>query len=85
MSFLVGKPNRRFPTSLSEFFLGGKIFFMKIWEAIKTCFKRDSSKKEERSPYYSEEVSKVPKDKMMERIAHVVKSAEEEQEKKGRR
>lgn len=67
--------------------MGGekKRFLMKIWEAIKTCFKRDSSKKEERYPYYSEEVSKVPKEKMMERIAHVVKSAEEEQEKKGSR
>lgn len=57
---------------------------MKIWEGIKACFKRNSSKKEERSPYSNEKVSKVPKDKMMERIAHVVKGAKEEQEKKGR-
>lgn len=55
---------------------------MIIWESIKACFKWGSSKKEERSPYSNEKVSKVPKEKMIERIAHLVRSAKEEQEKK---
>nr|YP_009526557.1 ATP synthase subunit 6 [Ammopiptanthus mongolicus]AXV54316.1 ATP synthase subunit 6 [Ammopiptanthus mongolicus] len=59
---------------------------MKLFHRLKNCFRRSKEEdKEKRSPYANEDVAKVPKIKMMERIAEVVKAAQsEKEEKKGR-
>lgn len=54
---------------------------------LKACFRRSKAKeeKEKRSPYANEEVAKIPKEEMMERIADVVKAeSEKEKQEKGR-
>jgi uncharacterized protein with PIN domain len=46
---------------------------VKVWKTLKACFFRETEKNEHRSTYCNEEVSKVPKDKMMERIADIIR------------
>lgn len=75
-----------------SFFVGGSrgrqsTIRMIILEIRKACFKRSRAKeeKEKRSPYANEEVAKIPKEEMMERIADVVKAeSEKSKQEKGR-
>lgn len=80
MSFLAGKPSRRFPTSLSSFLLGGaeqskyllqkmKEFFLRIWKSIVNFLKRDEESPRDRN----REVEGMSKQEMCDRIAEIIK------------